>query len=161
MLNRRRNIRCLLKGGALWLGAWLCVMPLVHVHPEADHRHGLPGHVHGGTFHTIFSPELACASRAPAAQDEAPVLSASPPDALPLFGGGAHLGDHPTIGFSLLTAKATSVFVHQAVAASVESHDGFPTPAEAASAFNAIPENPRRFFSAACASRAPPRHASA
>ena len=75
-------MRSLRNGGALWLGAWLCVMPLVHVHPEADHRHGLAGHVHGGTFHTVFSPELACASRAPGQSDETPVLHASPQDAL-------------------------------------------------------------------------------
>lgn len=32
--------------------------PLVHVHPEADHRHGDQGHVHDGTVHTVFSPDL-------------------------------------------------------------------------------------------------------
>ena len=32
--------------------------PLFHVHPEADHRHGEEGHVHGGTVHTVWSPDL-------------------------------------------------------------------------------------------------------
>jgi len=29
-------------------------LPLVHIHPDADHAHGMPGHVHGGTYHTIL-----------------------------------------------------------------------------------------------------------
>ena len=36
------------------------MVPLFHVHPEADHRHGDVGHVHGGTIHTVFSPDLEC-----------------------------------------------------------------------------------------------------
>lgn len=35
-------------------------VPLVHVHPEADHHHGQPGHIHGGTVHTVFSKDLNC-----------------------------------------------------------------------------------------------------
>jgi len=48
-----------------WLGVWMLTLPLVHVHPEADHRHGLPGHVHGGTFHSVLSPQLSCANTTP------------------------------------------------------------------------------------------------
>jgi hypothetical protein len=36
------------------------MVPLFHVHPEADHRHGDAGHVHGGTVHTVFSQDLPC-----------------------------------------------------------------------------------------------------
>ena len=43
-----------------WLAVWMLAMPLVHVHPEVDHRHGALGHVHGGTIHTVFSSALAC-----------------------------------------------------------------------------------------------------
>lgn len=43
-----------------WLAVWVLAMPLVHVHPEADHNHGATGHVHGGTIHTVFSSGLAC-----------------------------------------------------------------------------------------------------
>jgi len=35
-------------------------VPLVHIHPEADHRHGSLDHLHGGTVHAVFSPDLTC-----------------------------------------------------------------------------------------------------
>lgn len=44
----------------MWASVWMLAVPLVHVHPEADHHHGEPGHVHGGTVHTVFSPDLNC-----------------------------------------------------------------------------------------------------
>ncbi|RMH34130.1 MAG: hypothetical protein D6690_11285 [Nitrospirae bacterium] len=44
-----------------WLALWMLAVPLVHVHPEADHRHGLPDHFHGGTYHTLLSSEPPCA----------------------------------------------------------------------------------------------------
>jgi hypothetical protein len=43
-----------------WLTVWMLAIPLVHVHPEADHRHGAPDHIHGGTVHTVLSSDLAC-----------------------------------------------------------------------------------------------------
>ena len=44
----------------MWVSLWMLAAPLVHIHPEADHRHGDPGHVHGGTVHTVFSKDLNC-----------------------------------------------------------------------------------------------------
>jgi len=38
----------------LWLVIWVLTLPLVHIHPEADHAHGMAGHVHGGTYHSIL-----------------------------------------------------------------------------------------------------------
>ncbi|MDX2347680.1 MAG: hypothetical protein QNK38_02370, partial [Nitrospirota bacterium] len=38
----------------LWLIVWVITLPLVHIHPDADHAHGMSGHVHGGTYHTIL-----------------------------------------------------------------------------------------------------------
>jgi len=38
----------------LWLIIWVITLPLVHIHPDADHAYGMPGHVHGGTYHTIL-----------------------------------------------------------------------------------------------------------
>ena len=38
----------------LWLVLWVITLPLIHIHPEADHAHGMSGHLHGGTFHTIL-----------------------------------------------------------------------------------------------------------
>jgi hypothetical protein len=43
-----------------WASLWMLVAPLFHIHPEADHRHGEIGHVHGGTIHTAWSPDLDC-----------------------------------------------------------------------------------------------------
>jgi hypothetical protein len=42
----------------IWASLWMLTAPLVHIHPEADHRHGDPSHVHGSTVHTVFSPDL-------------------------------------------------------------------------------------------------------
>jgi hypothetical protein len=38
----------------LWLIVWVITLPLVHIHPDADHAHGMSGHIHGGTYHTIL-----------------------------------------------------------------------------------------------------------
>jgi len=38
----------------LWLVIWVVSLPLVHIHPEADHAHGISGHVHGGAYHSIL-----------------------------------------------------------------------------------------------------------
>jgi hypothetical protein len=38
----------------VWLIIWVITLPLIHIHPEADHAHGMSGHLHGGTFHTIL-----------------------------------------------------------------------------------------------------------
>jgi len=43
-----------------WVSLWMLVAPLVHIHPEADHRHGTTDHVHGGMVHTVFSTDLTC-----------------------------------------------------------------------------------------------------
>jgi len=44
----------------IWASLWMFAAPLIHIHPEADHRHGDPRHVHGGTVHTVFSQDLTC-----------------------------------------------------------------------------------------------------
>ena len=38
----------------MWLVIWVITLPLVHIHPDADHAHGMPGHIHGGTYHSIL-----------------------------------------------------------------------------------------------------------
>ena len=38
----------------VWLVLWVITLPLIHIHPEADHAHGMSGHVHGGTYHSIL-----------------------------------------------------------------------------------------------------------
>jgi hypothetical protein len=44
----------------VWAMTWMIVVPLFHIHPEADHRHGAADHRHGGTVHAVFSPDLNC-----------------------------------------------------------------------------------------------------
>ena len=44
----------------VWVSIWMLMVPLFHVHPEADHRHGDASHAHGGTLHAVFSPDLEC-----------------------------------------------------------------------------------------------------
>lgn len=44
-----------------WLVLWVIALPLVHIHPEADHAHGMSGHAHGGTYHTVLSTTPICA----------------------------------------------------------------------------------------------------
>ncbi|MEE8125490.1 MAG: hypothetical protein V3T42_06750 [Nitrospirales bacterium] len=45
----------------VWLIFWVITLPLIHIHPEADHAHGMSGHVHGGTYHSILLSTPICA----------------------------------------------------------------------------------------------------
>lgn len=86
-----------------WLTAWMLAVPLVHVHPEADHHHGESDHVHGGVTHTVISSDLPCEY---GSASEGPV--ASPVDHhgyLPVVGQSTHVFDHPEVAFSLLTSS--------------------------------------------------------
>lgn len=60
MLPIFTKVSCLRTMILVWAMTWTIMVPLFHVHPEADHRHGDPSHVHGGTVHTVFSPDLNC-----------------------------------------------------------------------------------------------------
>ncbi len=85
----------------VWACAWMLAVPLFHVHPDADHRHGEPGHVHGGTVHTVLSRDLDCefphaqavgdAGQASQVKDR---ISAHQPH---------RWNEHPEFGISLLT----------------------------------------------------------
>jgi len=92
----------------IWLAAWMLAVPLVHVHPEADHQHGQASHFHGGLTHSVFSADLPCEYRA-----------ASPDNVPHVASHSAHEFDHPEIGFSLLTSapdrSAGKPFFHGAV----------------------------------------------
>lgn len=148
-------MRYLVRMRVVWLVAWLCVMPLVHVHPEADHRHGLPGHVHGGTFHTVFSPELRCATPAARLDEAADVSPAKLGIPAPLS-AGMHLGDHPTIAFSLLTSTVQPVLVQQVHAASLEACPELPRLAPANSPCETIIDAPLLLLWETAHARAPP-----
>lgn len=83
-----------------WVIVWLLVVPLFHVHPDADHHHGQPGHVHGGTVHTVFSRDLDCEF---STDHELGAPQSSGSARLPSLGTSLHVGDHPEFGFSFLT----------------------------------------------------------
>lgn len=86
-----------------WLTVWMLAVPLVHVHPEADHHHGQPGHTHGGITHTVVSSDLPCEY---GSDSEGPM--ASPADHKghsPVVGHSTHVFDHPEVAFSLLTSS--------------------------------------------------------
>ncbi len=88
--------------GLFWLISWMLVLPLFHIHAEADHRHGVAGHVHGGIIHTVFSPDLECEY-----QDD--LHDSSCPDVahqhLQARAHSGHALNHPEIEYSLLTVS--------------------------------------------------------
>jgi len=78
----------------IWLAVWMLAVPLVHVHPEADHQHGQASHFYGGITHSVFSADLPCEYH-----------TGSPSHAPYFTDQATHEFDHPEIGFSLLTAS--------------------------------------------------------
>lgn len=86
-----------------WLTAWMLAIPLVHVHPEVDHHHGQPGHVHGGVSHAVFSSDLPCEYGSNHERDVDSSHHANRHGSL--IGSSAHFGDHPELAFSFLTSS--------------------------------------------------------
>jgi hypothetical protein len=139
-----------------WLTAWMLAVPLVHTHPEADHHHGQPGHVHSGLSHTVFSSDLPCEyapreSQATASQRD---VSRQPFQ----VGQSRHSLDHPEIAFSLLTSsRDRSGEKPIVVAASTWGTEGdivlFPS---ACNDLSADKSHPSVLLSAALSTRAPP-----
>ncbi|MGD9727332.1 MAG: hypothetical protein AB7G68_11295 [Nitrospiraceae bacterium] len=82
----------------VWLSLWMLVVPFVHVHPDADHRHGMPKHLHGGTVHTVFSKDLACEFSAGDHPSVAPYGSRVP---LHLLAHPLHGLEHPEFALAL------------------------------------------------------------
>ena len=96
--------------GRGWLVVWILVIPLIHIHPEVGHAHGVHDHIHRAQYHSLFSEEHS--------QD---VHQHSQPAPLHLSGAfsesieGAHLFDHvfnhQEIGFSLLNKSGDDPLV--------------------------------------------------
>lgn len=106
----QRNIRSWFRVGVLiWASLWLLAVPLFHIHPEADHHHGEEGHVHGGTVHTVMSPDLDCEDKG---HNQ---LAADSQDHVTTVSGVGHR--HLEIEFSFLTdstdRKSFNPFVTQ------------------------------------------------
>lgn len=82
----------------VWLVVWVMTLPFVHIHPEADHAHGMPGHMHGGTFHTVLSSTPICAY-----EDHHHPHSFAPGEAFGTPHSSSHPGlEHFTWSFSVL-----------------------------------------------------------
>ena len=88
--------------GMFWLITWILVLPLFHVHAEADHHHGDASHVHGGTVHTVFSQDFE-------SEYQGDVHDSTCPDAahqhLQVRAHFGHAFNHPEIEYSLLTVS--------------------------------------------------------
>ena len=85
----------------VWAMTWTMMVPLFHVHPEADHHHGDASHVHGGTVHTVFSSDLEC-EYAEIVHD--PTCPEAAHQHLQARVHSGHVSNHPEIEFSLLIA---------------------------------------------------------
>jgi len=90
----------------IWTALWMLVAPLVHIHPEADHQHGNPSHVHGGTVHTVFSPDLSCEF---SHYDHVLVAANESRCPLHLIAQPFHGADHPQIDFVLASSAKLQI----------------------------------------------------
>jgi hypothetical protein len=107
----------------LWLVLWMLAVPLVHVHPEADHHHGEAGHGHGGLPHTVFSADLPC-EYGSIHQHEGAGRVVSPVE------HAAHTGSHTELAFSLLTPSTDEWSLHYAgpIASAIHTQADSPEP---------------------------------
>lgn len=137
-----------------WAALWMLAAPLVHIHPEADHRHGDPGHVHGGTVHTVFSPDLSCEF---SSYDHAPVAATETRCPLHLIAHPFHGAEHFEI--DVILASSAEPQVGKGTALDVAAHSFYANqrlrpPAQWQLQPSPSPTN--RFLTTGLSSRAPP-----
>lgn len=96
-----------------WLILWVLALPLIHVHPEADHRHGQPSHSHTGLPHAVWSPDLPCefAQASFNGRPSGAALGISHSFSVFAVGPATHAFTHPEIGFSLLVSSKDRMWV--------------------------------------------------
>jgi hypothetical protein len=90
----------------VWAMTWMIVVPLFHIHPEADHRHGAADHRHGGTVHAVFSPDLNCEF---SIYNHAVVAGSESHCPLHLIAQPLHGFDHFTIDVALAASAESQV----------------------------------------------------
>lgn len=100
-----------------WLILWVITLPLVHIHPEADHAHGTPEHVHGGTYHTVLSSTPICAYEEHQHHHD----SLAPGETF----GTSHSSSHPAHGLEHSTL--TFSVLNSSVEPILEGNVSFPT----------------------------------
>ena len=137
-----------------WAALWMLAAPLVHIHPEADHRHGDPSHIHGGTVHTVFSPDLSCEF---SHYDHASVAAEESRCPLHLIAQPFHAAEHLEIDFIL--GSSAEPQVGKGTALDLAAHSFH---ANQRARFNATwqprpsPSLTDRFLTTSLPSRAPP-----
>lgn len=138
----------------MWVVVWMCVAPLVHIHPEADHRHGDPSHVHGGTVHAVFSPDLSCEF---SIYDHSSIAAKESHCPRHLIAQPLHGAEHLEIDFVL--ASSAEPQVGKGTALDVAAHSfcaNQPAKTHAARRLQPSPSLTNRFLSTSLPSRAPP-----
>ncbi len=138
----------------IWTSVWMLAVPLFHVHPEADHRHGEVGHIHGGTVHTVFSQDLSCEF---SGYDHTPVAATESPCPLHLIAQPLHGAEHLEI--SVVLASSAQPQVGKGTALDVAAHSFHAnqlTRPDATWQLQPSPSLTHRFLSASLPSRAPP-----
>jgi hypothetical protein len=81
----------------------MLMLPMVHVHPEVEHSHGDPGHVHHAVTHTVFSAPLECEH--PSEHDD--ICPTGTHQHVQSLGHHGHTIIHPEIEFALAVSSAT------------------------------------------------------
>lgn len=138
-----------------WVSIWMLMVPFFHVHPDADHAHGDERHVHSGTIHTVFSPDLECEFT------ETVHDSTCPEAAHQHLQASAHLGhalNHPEIEFSLFTVPIDRPLPKPGIIIAEFPSDGSTTTDQAIVVAALQPDTPPNivFLSTALPLRAPP-----
>lgn len=87
-----------------WVSLWMLMVPWVHVHPEVEHNHGNPRHVHHAVTHTVFSAPLECESHVQLHDD---TCTRSTHQHVQFNGHHGHSFTHPEIEFVLAASSAT------------------------------------------------------
>ena len=85
-----------------WFVIWMVVFPLVHIHPETDHAHGQPNHLHSGLYHSVFSNDLSCEFHETDHHFHSPHHK-SHAEFLKIGQVSSHILGHAEIGFTLLS----------------------------------------------------------
>jgi len=101
----------------LWASVWMLAIPLFHVHPSADHRHGGVLHTHGVTVHTVLSSDL----HGEFGDHHDGELADEASSEVALVDHRSHsVNEHPEVGFALLNdaseRKVLKPFLTQAIA---------------------------------------------
>ena len=91
----------------LWASLWMLAIPLFHVHPAVNHRHGGAVHAYGVTVHTVLSSDLDGEFDDHHHVDPSEVGADAGASRVSLFDHHSHaLDQHPEIEFSLLNESS-------------------------------------------------------